>query len=390
MPLTDLRVVDLTRILAGPFATMMLGDMGAEVLKIERPEVGDDARGWGPPFVDGVSTYFLSVNRNKRSVTLNLKSETGQELLWELVESADVLVSNFRVGVMESLGFGYEEVARRAPKCVYGVINGYGASGPRATKPAFDIAVQAESGLMDLTGFSDGRPTKVGISIADEIAGMYLVQGILLALLERQRTHRGQLVEVALHDAMLSLFTFQAQRYLSAGERPERMGNRHPSIAPYETFEAADGTVVVAVGNEVHWRRFCEAIGCARLVERSDFLTNADRVANREQLENELGPVFQEQPVSYWEERLGDAGVPCGRVRAFKEVLDNERQADRDMIVKIDGDGLMGLGIPVKLSASPGKIRSRPPRLGEHTEAVISALGHSEEELAAWRSMGVV
>ncbi|MCH7474341.1 MAG: CoA transferase [Gemmatimonadetes bacterium] len=246
MPLTDLRVVDLTRILAGPFATMMLGDMGAEVLKIERPGVGDDARGWGPPFVDGISTYFLSVNRNKRSITLDLKSETGQELLWELVESADVLVSNFRVGVMESLGFGYEEVARRAPKCVYAVINGYGASGPRATKPAFDIAIQAESGLMDLTGFSDGRPTKVGISIADEIAGMYVVQGILLALLERQRTDRGQLVEVALHDAMLSMFTFQAQRYLSTGERPQRMGNRHPSIAPYETFEAADGTVVVA------------------------------------------------------------------------------------------------------------------------------------------------
>lgn len=390
MPLTDLRVVDLTRILAGPFATMMLGDMGAEVLKIERPGVGDDARGWGPPFVDGISTYFLSVNRNKRSVTLDLKSETGQELLWELVESADVLVSNFRVGVMESLGFGYEEVARRAPKCVYAVINGYGASGPRATKPAFDIAIQAESGLMDLTGFSDGRPTKVGISIADEIAGMYVVQGILLSLLERQRTDRGQLVEVALHDAMLSMFTFQAQRYLSAGERPERMGNRHPSIAPYETFEAADGMVVVAVGNEVHWRRFCEAIDRAHLVEHPDFLTNADRVANREQLERELSPVFQQRPVSYWEERLGDAGVPCGRVRAFKEVLDNERQADRDMIVNIGGDGLTGLGIPVKLSASPGKIRSRPPKLGEHTEAVFRALGHTQEEVAAWRAAGVI
>lgn len=243
---------------------------------------------------------------------------------------------------------------------------------------------------MDLTGFSDGRPTKVGISIADEIAGMYLVQGILLALLERQRTHRGQVVEVALHDAMLSMFTFQAQRYLSAGEQPERMGNRHPSIAPYETFEAADGTVVVAVGNEVLWRRFCEAIDCTHLVERSDFMTNADRVANRKQLENELCPLFQMQPVSYWEERLGDAGVPCGRVRALKEVLDNERHGDRDMIVNIDRDGQIGLGIPVKLSASPGKIRSRPPKLGEHTEAVFSELGHTEEEFAVWRAAGVV
>ena len=390
MPLTDLRVVDLTRILAGPFATMMLGDMGAEVLKVERPKTGDDARGWGPPFVDGVSTYFLAVNRNKRSVTLDLKSATGRQLLWELVESADVLVSNFRVGVMDRLGFGYEAVARRAPKCVYAVVNGYGSSGPRATKPAFDVAIQAESGLMDLTGFSDGRPTKVGISIADEIAGMYVVQGILLALLERQRTHRGQMVEVALHDAMLSMFTFQAQRYLSAGQRPERIGNRHPSIAPYETFDAADGMVVVAVGNEALWRRFCEAIDRAHLVEHPNFLTNADRVANREQLESELNPAFMEHPVSYWEECLSKAGVPCGRVRAFKEVIDNERQADGGMIVRIDGDGLLGLGIPVKLSASPGRIRSRPPRLGEHTEAVFSALGHSQEEFAAWRAGGVV
>ncbi len=388
MPLTGLRVVDLTRILAGPFATMMLGDMGAEVLKIERPGSGDDARGWGPPFVDGVSTYFLSVNRNKRSVTLDLKSEVGQDVLWRLIETADVLVSNFRVGVMDSLGFSFEQVAERAPRCVYGLINGYGRSGERAQRPAFDVVVQAESGLMDLTGFADGKPTKVGVAIADEIAGLYLVQGILLALLERQKTDRGQLVEVALHDALLSMFTFQAQRYLSAGLQPRRLGNRHPSIVPYETFEAADGTIVVGVGNEALWKRFCTAVGADHLLGDESFARNPDRVANREQLEEELAAVFLGHPVAHWEERLGAAGVPCGRVRALNEVIERERHTDREMVVEVDG--LAFLGVPIKLSSSPGRVRGRPPRLGEHTEAVLAELGHTEEEIAAWRDAGVI
>ena len=388
MPLTGLRVVDLTRILAGPFATMMLGDMGAEVLKIERPGSGDDARGWGPPFVDGVSTYFLSVNRNKRSMTLDLKSAVGKDVLWELIESADVVVSNFRVGVMDSLGFSFDQVAERAPRCVYGLINGYGRTGERAKRPSFDVVVQAESGLMDLTGFADGKPTKVGVSIADEIAGLYLVQGILVALLERQRTDRGQLVEVALHDALLSMFTFQAQRYLSAGTLPTRMGNRHPSIVPYETFDAADGTIVVGVGNEAIWERFCVALDAEHLHGHESFARNPDRVANRELLEEELAPIFRNHTASHWEDLFGAAGVPCGRVRALNEVIERERDADREMVVEVDG--LASLGVPVKLSASPGAVRSRPPRLGEHTEAVLVELGHTDEEVAAWRDSGVI
>ena len=388
MPLTGLRVVDLSRILAGPFATMMLGDMGAEVLKIERPGSGDDARGWGPPFVDGVSTYFLSVNRNKRSVTLDLKSEVGKDVLWQLIETADVVVSNFRVGVMDSLGFSFEQVAERAPRCVYGLINSYGRSGEQAQRLSFDVIIQAESGLMDLTGFADGKPTKVGVSIADEIAGLYLVQGILLALLERQQTGRGQLVEVALHDALLSMFTFQAQRYLSAGLLPQRMGNRHPSIVPYETFEAADGTIVVGVGNEDIWERFCAALGADHLLADESFARNPDRVANRERLEEELAAVFLGHPVAYWEERLGAAGVPCGRVRALNEVIERERHSDREMVVEVDG--LAFLGVPIKLSSSPGRVRGRPPRLGEHTAAVLAELGHTEGEVAAWRDAGVI
>ncbi|MGD8329000.1 MAG: CoA transferase [Acidobacteriota bacterium] len=388
MPLTGLRVVDLTRILAGPLATMMLGDMGADVIKIERPGTGDDARGWGPPFVDGVSTYFLSVNRNKRSLTLDLKSAAGRALLWELIDNADVLVSNFRVGLMDELGFSFEKVAARAPACVYALINGYGRSGERSGKTSFDLVIQAQSGLMDLTGFPDGPPTKVGISVADEIAGLYLVQGILLALLERQRTGRGQLVEVALHDALLSMFTFQAQGWLSAASRPRRMGNLHPSIVPYETFEAADGVLVVGVANERIWARFCE------VVERSDlriderFVNNAQRVAHREQLAEQLLPIFRRRTVAHWERQLGSVGVPCGRVRTLHQVLDQERDADRDMVVTVDGMEM--LGVPVKLSSSPGAVRSGPPALGQHTEAILGELGHTEEEITAWRAACII
>jgi len=388
MPLTDLRVVDLTRILAGPLATMMLADMGADVVKIERPGSGDDARAWGPPFVDGVSTYFLAVNRNKRSVTLDLKSEAGQQVLWRLIEDADVLVSNFRVGLMDDLGFSWERVAERAPRCVYALINGYGRAGARADRTSFDLVIQAESGLMDLTGDEAGPPTKVGVSIADEIAGLQLVQGILLALLERQRTQRGQLVEVALHDAMLSMFTFQAQGYLSAGAVPRRMGNRHPSIVPYETFAAADGVIVVGVANEAIWQRFCAALDAPELCTDERFVDNPARVAHREELARDLASRFRRHPMAHWEERLQQAGVPCGKVRSLRHVLDAERSADREMIV--DAEGLEMLGVPIKLSSSPATAARRPPALGEHTEAVLAELGHTEKEIAALRAAGVI
>lgn len=388
MPLTGVRVVDLTRILAGPLATMMLGDMGAEVVKIERPGTGDDTRGWGPPFVDGVSTYYLSINRNKRSVTLDLKSDPGRALLWEMIAGADVLVSNFRTGAMDDLGFSFARVAERAPACIYAQLNGYGATGPRAHKPAFDLVIQAESGLMDLTGDPAGVPTKVGISIADQVAGLYLVQGILLALLERGRTGRGQLVEVALHDAMLSMFTFQAQGYLSAGVAPHRRGNRHPSIVPYETFEAADGLMVVGVASEALWQRFCAALNVLHLQDDPRFARNAERVVHRGELAGELAPRFRQRPVAHWERLLGDAGVPCGRVRTLRQALDDERIADREMVVRVGAAEV--LGVPVKLSGSPGRVRRLAPYLGEHTEAVLGELGHTEEEIAAWRVAGVV
>ena len=390
LPLSNIRIIDLTRILAGPFATMTLADMGAEVIKIERPGSGDDTRGWGPPFVDGVSTYFLAVNRNKKSMTLDLKHADGRRILCRLLEKADVVVSNFRVGVMEKLGLGYEELSSRYPRLVYAVINGYGDRGPWATRPSFDVIVQAESGLMDLTGAEDGPPTKVGISLADEAAGMYLTQGILLALIERQRSGLGQNVEVALHDAMLALLTYQAQLYLSSGTVPRRLGNAHPSIVPYQPFDTADGTVVVGVASEPMWQRLCPAVGLPQLASDPRFDTNAARVASRVELEKILQERFRERDTDAWVRTLSEADIPCGRVRSAAEALDSEVTAQRQMVVRCPDTELDVTGVPIKLSRTPGLVLHRPPKLGEHTEALISELGHSEEEIEAWRLGGVI
>ncbi len=390
MPLTGIRVVDLTRILAGPYATMTLADMGADVLKIERPGTGDDTRAWGPPFHDGMSTYFLAVNRNKRSMTLNLKEESAIAILWQLLGQADVVVSNFRSGVMDQLGLGYESVASRCPRIVYGVINGYGDSGESASRPSFDVIAQAESGLMEMTGAADGPPTKVGISLADEVAGLVLVQGVLLALLARQRTRRGQKVEVALRDALMSLFTYQAQAYLSAGQAPRRMGNEHPSIVPYQTFEAADGVLVVGVGNEAAWGRFCEVLSARDLLDDNRFATNSDRVQHRGILTEKLTERFACAPVAEWLQALEGASIPCGRVTSAAEAFDDPLTFEREMRVSIPGTDVEVTGIPVKMSATPGVVRTAPPALGSDTNEVLTELGHTAAQIDAWRVAGVI
>src|SRR5688572_10342249 len=263
MPLRGLRVLDLTRILAGPYATMILGDYGADIVKIEEPGKGDDTRAWGPPWVPGAagaSAYFTAVNRNKRSCTLDLKHPEASEALWRMIDRADVVISNFRAGVMARLGFDYEAVRARNPRVVYALINGYGETGPGSEKPSFDVIVQGESGVMDVTGFPDGPPTRVGISLGDETAGLLAVQGILAALLERARTGEGQRVEVALHDGLLALLTYHGQNWWAGGKVPARLGNAHPSIVPYQTFRASDGWINVGVGNERQWAALCRAV----------------------------------------------------------------------------------------------------------------------------------
>jgi len=375
-PLNGIRVVDLTRVLAGPFCTMLLGDMGAEVFKIEEPRHGDDTRGWAP-FVDGSSSYFLGVNRSKKSVALDLKQPEGREVLTRLIETAAVLVENFRPGSLAALGFGYADTVRLNPRLVYCSISGYGQNGPRAHRPGYDVVIQGEAGLMNVTGFRDGEPTRVGIAVTDYLAGLYAVQGILLALLERQRSGKGQHVDLALFDAMLSVMHLPVGIFFATGEEPERQGNDHPSIAPYETIQAKDGAVIVAVGNPRLWVQFCDALGVPDLCQDPRFQTNTARLAHRDQLRAALQPVFDAIGVDELIGRLEAHNVPCGTVRTISGALTDPQVAARDMLVEMDYPTvgtIKVLGNPVKLSRTPYSIRLAPPRLGEHTDEVMADL----------------
>src|SRR6186713_1189830 len=283
-PLEDLFIVDLSRILSGPICSMMLADMGAQIIKVEPPPHGDDSRLWGPPFVGGISTYFHSINRGKKSVGLNLKSDAGKRILWELIDRADVLLENFRPGVLASLGFGYEAVSARNPRVIYCSISGFGQTGPYRSRPGYDVVAQGESGLMDLTGFPDGPPAKVGTSISDIVTGMYATQGILLALLARARSGKGQWVDVSLLDSTVATLTYQAQSYLSTGQTPVRMGTRHPSIAPYECFRVRDGYVNIGVTNQKQWISFCNEMNLAELQDDPRFSSPDARLNNYDTL----------------------------------------------------------------------------------------------------------
>ena len=375
-PLQGIRVIDLTRVLAGPFCTMLLGDMGAEVVKIEEPRHGDETRGWAP-FVDGSSAYFLGVNRSKKSVALDLKTPEGRDVLKRLIETADVLVENFRPGSLASLGFGYAQAAAINPRLVYCSISGYGQNGARSQRPGYDVVIQGETGLMDVTGFPDGEPTRAGIAVTDYLAGLYAIQGILLALIERQRSGQGQQIDLALFDAMLSVMHLPVGILLATGEGPGRFGNDHPSIAPYETMRAKDGSVIVAVGNPRLWVQFCDALGRRDLCDDPRFRTNIDRLTNRDELRATLEAMFDTMSADELIQRLEAHNVPCGRVRSVKDALEDPQVAARDMLVQLE-DPTVGpvkvLGNPLKLSRSPYVIRRPPPRLGEHTEEVISQL----------------
>lgn len=396
MPLTGVRVVDLTRILAGPYATMMLGDYGADVIKIERPDGGDETRGWGPPWVKaagGASAYFTAVNRNKRSCTLDLKKPPGKRVLERLLDSADVVISNFRPGVLDRLGFPYQAVRERNPRIVYAIINGYGATGPAARKPSFDVIVQGESGVMDVTGDPSGPPTRVGISLGDETAGLLVVQGILAALLTCERTGRGQLVEVALHDGLLSLLTYHAQNWWAGGEQPTRLGNAHPSIVPYQTFASADGWINIGVGNERQWAAFCEVVDRRDWIGDPRFRTNGDRVVHRDELVPLIEEIVAAGSTEEWVTALGAAEIPCGTIRTVPQALDSPEALDRGMIVEtegVDGMPLTVLGPPIKLSDTPLGVRRPPPALGQDTVDVLSEIGYSEEEIESMRDEGVI
>jgi len=373
-PLAGVKILDLCRVVSGPFATMQLGDLGADVVKIEEPGKGDESRTYGPPFVGGESTYFLSVNRNKRSCCVDLKLDAGREVILRLASAADVVIENFRPGAMERLGLGYADLAMRNPRLIYCGISGFGLTGPEAERPGYDLIVQGESGVMDITGEADGPPLKVGTSIADLVTGLYAAQAVLAALHQRERTGSGGRVDVAMLDAMASLLTFNAGMYFATGNSPRRRGNAHPTISPYETFEAADGWINVGVANHKFWQLFCAALQRSDLCDDPRFAKASDRAAHRIALTHILQPIFAAKPRQHWSALLGAAGIPCGDIRTVGEVCEAD-QLDRRGVLQAHEHPTAGsvryIASAVRFADQPPPDARRPPRLGENTAEVL-------------------
>jgi crotonobetainyl-CoA:carnitine CoA-transferase CaiB-like acyl-CoA transferase len=402
-PLDGINVLDLTRVLSGPYCTMLLADMGARVIKIEQPGKGDDTRAWGPPFLypsghkppaggpdGGESAYFLSINRNKESVTLDFKHAEGRALLERLIAKSDVVVENFRPGTLTKLGLDYKTLAPRHPRLVYCSISGFGQTGPRTNEAGYDAVMQGEGGLMSITGPPDGPSCRLGVAIADVVSGMFAAYGVAMALLARERTGRGQEVDLAMLDSVTALLTYQAGNYFASGKVPARLGNRHPSIVPYETFAASDGDFVLAVGNDEQWRRFCAVAG---LPEDPRFATNRQRVTGYDDVRPFIADRLRTQSRQHWIERLTAAGIPCGSVRNLEELFADPQIHAREMVTQLEHatiGPLRVLGVPVKLSDTPGAVRTPPPRLGEHTDAVLQDLGFNAAAIADLRRQKVI
>jgi crotonobetainyl-CoA:carnitine CoA-transferase CaiB-like acyl-CoA transferase len=390
-PLTGTTVLDLTRVLSGPYCTMMLADLGARVIKIEQPRGGDDTRHWGPPFLGTESAYFLSINRNKESVTLDFKQTRGRALLDRLIAMSDVLVENFRPGTLARLGLDYATLAPKHPRLVYCSVSGYGHTGPRSQEPGYDAVLQGEGGLMSLTGAADVPPVRVGVAVADIVTGIFACQGISAALFARERTGRGQQVDIAMLDTVAAMLTYQAGIYFATGQPPHRMGNRHPTIVPYETFTASDGEFVLAVGTDEQFRKFCEVAG---LQAGDRFATNRGRVTGYAELRPMIAERMKTQTRSYWIEHLGKAGVPCGSVRDLHEVFTDPQITAREMSVPMThpvAGPIRVLGSPLKLSDTPASQRTPPPTLGQHTESVLgSDLGLTTDAIDELRAGGVI
>lgn len=391
--LEGLKVVDFTRFVAGPFCAMQLADHGADVVKIESPpDRGDELRGWGPPFIDGQSYYFITLNKNKRSIALDLRSPQGIEIIKKMIKTADVLVENFRPGVMAKMGLSWENVHAVNPKIIFCSVTAYGQTGPFSTKSGFDVVVQGDSGFMDITGFD--VPTRVGVGLTDFIGAFYGLIGIFSALLFREKTGEGQHIDSAMMDGMMALLTYQAGTYFSTGDAPVRMGNRHPLQTPYETFPAKDGYIIIGAGSQKLWENLCSRVLMRPdLINDPRFLTLQDRNSNEPMLKQIIEEITRTKSAEEWIELLTQGNVPCGKVRTVKEALELEQTQTREMVVEME-DELRGkikmLGIPTKLSATPGDIRRMPPVLGEHTEEVLNELGYSGKEIKELGNKGII
>jgi CoA:oxalate CoA-transferase len=393
-PLSGIRVIDLSRALAGPYCTLMLGDMGAEVIKVESPDGGDDSRAWAPPYIGKESAYFLSCNRNKKSITLNLRTEPAKKVLSDLIKVADVVVENFRPGVMKKMGFPYETVQVINPRVIFCSITGFGNKGPESQKPGFDLIAQGMGGFMSFTGEVNGGPVKVGVAIADINAGMFLAYGILAALYHRQRTGEGQMVETSLFEAMVAQLTFQAGRFFATGIAPKPEGNRHPLIAPYESFACQDGHINIAAGNDNLFFKLCSAIGLTECKKDPRFQNNSLRLQNREALITLIEAKTKTYKVKDLQKILDDAGIPNGPIWSLDQTLTSEQIYALDMVKEVEHltcGKIKVTGVPVKLSKTPGAVELPPPTLGQHTKEVLTqVLGSSNSEVEKLKKEGAI
>jgi crotonobetainyl-CoA:carnitine CoA-transferase CaiB-like acyl-CoA transferase len=393
MPIAGVRVLDLGRHLAGPTCAMLLGDLGADVIKIEKPVVGEDGRSAGPPFFEGISAFFISANRNKRSLTLDIKCPEGQEVFRRLADTADVVIENFRPGVMDALGIGYATMSERNPRIVYCSISGFGQDGPFADRPGLDQIIQGVSGFMSVTGFEGDDPVRAGIPIADLLTGLYGAYGVLAALQARERTGRGQIVNTSLLEAMVGTMGFQAVRYLNGGDVPPPAGNHHPINAPYGVFRAKDGYLTLGATGDKRWRRFCQLLDTEEWLRDPRFTTNGDRFANRLVLQELINEKLQSRTIDEWEQILNEAGIPAGPVNAMDAALNHPQTRHREMVIE-RAHPVLGtvslLGPPVKFSETPSGVHRIPPALGEHTGEILREIGLEEEQLGRLREQGIV
>ncbi len=400
--LNDIKILDLSRVLAGPVCTQILGDLGADVIKIEKPGAGDDTRHWGPPFLkdkDGNDTtesaYYLSANRNKKSVAIDIKTKKGQELIHKLLTQSDVLIQNFKKDGLEKYGLGYEQIKQKHPHIVYCSITGFGQSGPLSSEPGYDYLAQAMGGLMAITGEPDGQPMKVGVALSDVMTGLYAAIGILSALHAREKTSKGQLVDLALLDCTLASLTNVAQYYLTSGQSAPRMGNAHSTIVPYQTFKTSDGYIILAIGNDGQFKKFCDFAGHPEWAKDEQFSTNKARVLNRDDLIPLLSKTIAEKPAAHWIDGLRQADVPCGPVNTIDKVFEMEQVQAREMEIAmshaLSPEALKLVGSPLKLSDTPPQYTHAPPILGQDTKEVLeNLLGLSEEETLALEKTGII
>ena len=390
--LDKIKVVDLTRTLAGPFCTMLMGDMGAEVIKVEEPTGGDETRKW-TPFVNGESTQFLTFNRNKRSLSVNLKEREGLKIVQDLAADADVMIESFRAGTLDRLGLGYEAIKKTNPGVVYCSISGYGRTGPMADMPGYDLLIQAYSGLMSLTGDPEGSPLRIGFSLVDLFTGMMAYGTILTALRQRDQTGKGQWVESALLDGQVAALSYHATGFMGTGVEPKRMGSGHPSLVPYQSFSASDGQFIIGCANQGLWERMCRAIGQDAMLDDPRYTTNTDRVEHRAECVGELSALFAQKTTAHWVDLIVEAGVPCGPINTVADVVSNPQVLARNMTAEVDHPNIPNLkfpGSPLKLTDSPATIRRVPPMLGQHNEEILEEAGYSPEKIADLKERGVL